>query len=305
MNIASIDIGSNTILLLIAKVEDHKIIPIYNQYETPRLGKDLKIGGKILDNKIEELLKILLDFKRKIIQYKCSKTIITATNAMRIASNSDEIINIVKSRLDLEIKIISGSEEARLSFLGASSAFPEINEKVVIDIGGGSTEIIYGNKNKIIYKHSFQVGTVSLTGKFLSSFPHDPKITDKINSYLKDVFEELKSNIANSLPTIAVAGTPTTLYCMSQNLKEYYEQKVEKSQLKYNELNNLSEKLLVLSPDEIKQKYGPVVYGREDVILAGSLILKYLSELALIDRIHISGRGLRYGNIMDCIDNLN
>ena len=304
MNIASIDIGSNTAILLIASIEKGKLYPLYNQYETPRLGKGIDINGKITDDKIELLLKILKQFKRKIEEHNCIKTIITATNAMRLANNSEEIISKVKNDLALNIQIIPGEKEAELSFLGGSSAFPNINEKVIIDIGGGSTEIIYGNKNNILFKHSFQVGTVSLTEKFLTNFSDKLNIKEKIYNHLDSIFTLLKTNIPKGVATIAVAGTPTTLFCMSKGLQEYDENIVEGAFLKYNELLNISKILVNLAPIEVKQKYGNVVNGREDVIFAGSLILLYLAELFFIDSIYISGRGLRYGSIINYINNM-
>ena len=304
MNIASIDIGSNTMILLIAKIENKKLHPLCNMYETPRLGKDLKINGEIRDDKIEELLKILLNFKKKINEFNCAETIITATNAMRIAKNSGQIIKKVKQKLNLDIKIIQGEKEAELSFLGASSGFPEIKQKIVIDIGGGSTEIIYGNKENLFYRHSFQVGTVSLTEKYLTKFPYSANIKDIIYNHLGNIFAPVKDNIPLSIPTIAVAGTPTTLFCMINNMRNYDEEKVEGAQLSRNELLDISNKLVSISPNIIKQSYGDVVKGREDVIFAGSLILLYLSEVFLIDSIYISERGLRYGNIVRFIDSL-
>ncbi len=304
MNIASIDIGSNTAILLIASIEKGELYPLYNQYETPRLGKGIDINGKITDDKIELLLKILKQFKRKIEEHNCIKTIITATNAMRLANNSEEIISKVKNDLALNIQIIPGEKEAELSFLGGSSAFPNINEKVIIDIGGGSTELIYGNKNNILFKHSFQVGTVSLTEKFLTNFSDKLNIKEKIYNHLDSIFTLLKTNIPKGVATIAVAGTPTTLFCMSKGLQEYDENIVEGAFLKYNELLNISKILVNLAPIEVKQKYGNVVNGREDVIFAGSLILLYLAELFFIDSIYISGRGLRYGSIINYINNM-
>ncbi len=304
MNIASIDIGSNTAILLIASIEKGKLYPLYNQYETPRLGKGIDINGKITDDKIELLLKILKQFKRKIEEHNCIKTIITATNAMRLANNSEEIISKVKNDLALNIQIIPGEKEAELSFLGGSSAFPNINEKVIIDIGGGSTEIIYGNKNNILFKHSFQVGTVSLTEKFLTNFSDKLNIKEKIYNHLDSIFTLLKTNIPKGVATIAVAGTPTTLFCMSKGLQEYDENIVEGAFFKYNELLNISKILVNLAPIEVKQKYGNVVNGREDVIFAGSLILLYLAELFFIDSIYISGRDLRYGSIINYINNM-
>lgn len=301
MNIASIDIGSNTVLLLIASIENNKLIPLLNKYESPRLGKGLLIGGEILEDRILHLLEILKSYKALIEEYKCSKTVLTATNAMRIASNSDEILKIVKEKLGFEIKVIPGEDEAALSFMGASSSFTQLEEKVVIDIGGGSTEIIYGNNKDILFKYSFQTGVVSLTEKFIGSYPYSEESLTKTELQLKKVFKGLEKEIPNNRNTIAVAGTPTTLSCITQGLKEYREDKVEGSILLEQDLNELQIKLGSLSGADIKERFGQVVDGREDVIFAGTLILQFLRKLLATDKIYVSSRGLRYGNIISYI----
>ena len=140
MKIASIDMGSNTVLLLIAQIENKKLLPIINRYFSPRLGKDLSIGGRISESSMNKLFEVLEHYKELIEEYDCRKVIISATNAMRIASNSQDIITLVKEKYNMDIEIISGDEEARLSYLGASSTLPNLTKKMVIDIGGGSTD---------------------------------------------------------------------------------------------------------------------------------------------------------------------
>ena len=304
MNVASIDIGSNTVLLLIASINEKTLLPIINIYESPRLGKGLLIGGVILEDRISELMQILKKYKRIIKEYNCTKTILTATNAMRIASNSDDIIQRVKNELGFEIAIIPGEEEAVLSFMGASSSFTELKEKIVIDIGGGSTEIIYGNQSGVIYKHSFQTGVVSLTENFIGAFPYSNNSLIKTENHLSNLFKELNLNIPKGKTTIAVAGTPTTLSCIKQNLKFYDEDKVEDSFLTSADLNELHHKLGLLSGSEIKTNFGAVVNGREDVIFAGTLILDFLRRMLKVDGIYVSSRGLRYGNIIRYINNI-
>ncbi len=113
MIIASIDIGTNTILLLIAETDNvtGNIIPLLNLYRLPRIGKGLKPGLPISPDKIKALLSILSEYKATAEKYKCDKIITTATNALRIASNADEIINLVKEKLDIDINVIPGKRK--------------------------------------------------------------------------------------------------------------------------------------------------------------------------------------------------
>ncbi|MFZ1291701.1 MAG: hypothetical protein WAR79_16515 [Melioribacteraceae bacterium] len=299
MNIASIDVGSNTVLLLIAKIENNKLIPIINLYNSPRLGKDLLPSMQIKEDRIENLIKILTIYKSKILEFNCEKVLIKATNAMRIASNSKEICNKIKVKLNLDIEIIDGNTEAEFSYLGASSSVPNIDEKMVIDVGGGSTEIIFGNSNQIFFKHSFQTGVVSLTERFFKNRPLTKSDIQKAEIFLGNLFESLDKNIPNNLVTIAVAGTPTTLSCIKQNLKDYVEEKVEGSLLTFEEIVELKEKIKKVQPNEMITNFGSVVKGREDVLFAGILILETIMKIKRLDEIFVSGRGLRYGIVIN------
>jgi len=169
MNIASIDIGTNTVILLIAEIRDKKIIPLRNEYRIPRIGKGLLPGKEISTEREKELIRILTEYKSYIEQYNCEAVLTIATNAFRIASNAAEIINKVNGNPGIEIRVISGNDEAGYSFLGALSDFDDEKESLIIDIGGGSTELIYGRSGRIKYKNSFLTGAVSGTEKIFFS----------------------------------------------------------------------------------------------------------------------------------------
>ncbi|MCB9220041.1 MAG: hypothetical protein H6610_11360 [Ignavibacteriales bacterium] len=301
MKIASIDVGSNTVLLLIAEVENRILTPLFNAYHSPRLGKGLVPGKNILDEKVFQLLSILKEYKSEIEKYNCEKIIITATNAMRIAANNNSIVQKIKDELDLDVEIIDGQTEAKYSYLGASSTIPNIKEKMVIDIGGGSTEIIHGIENDIKFKNSFQTGVVSLTEKFLSNFPYKNCDIKNAEDFLIETFKILPQNIPFNLPTVAVAGTPTTLSCINQNLGEYVDEKVEGTFLTYQEIETTFDRVRLVHSNNMIETFGSVVKGREDVLFAGILILRSIMRLQRIDRIIVSGRGLRFGSIINYI----
>jgi len=297
MKIASIDIGTNTVLLLIAEVNKKlkTIKPILNKYEMPRLGKDLISGGQIKEEKIITLYNILEKYKTIIEHEKCETVLVNATNAFRIASNAKSIAMDIKAKFGFNVNIIEGATEAKYSFLGAISSFDKRHEYLVIDIGGGSTELIYGSIKNIRYKKSFEFGVVSLAEKF---FSHNPPTSSEIQNILRETKSQL-NEIVQIIPmnpiTIAVAGTPTTLSCIMQNLKEYDENKIEQSIISYAELNNMVSTLSKMTSNRIKKTYGQVVKGREDVLLPGALILKTISNLLQLEKFFVSGRGIRYG----------
>ncbi|MBU1098820.1 MAG: hypothetical protein KKA84_00335 [Bacteroidetes bacterium] len=301
MNLASIDIGSNTVLLLIAEFHENQknFTPLLNLYKSPRLGKGIQSDGNISEESLVKLYDVLDEYKSIIDEYKCDIVLAKATNAMRIAKNSANIIESVKTKYNIDIEVLPGMEEARISYLGAASALSHEEEKLVIDIGGGSTEIIYGKGETIAYRNSFPIGAVNLTEKFVKGEIIVDNEIIEMNNFLEDFFSELLSSVPKSIPAIAVAGTPTTLSCMKQSLKEYNEESVENAILNKVDLELLIEELKKLYPSEILKYYGPVVAGREDVILAGTIILNSLSKMLSIDSYTVSAKGIRYGALID------
>jgi len=305
MKIASIDIGSNTILLLIAEINNRStsLAPLINEYRTPRISKGLNKSKGIGEDEISKLYGVMEEYKNIIDKNNCPKIIAIATNAMRIADNSKVIIENIKEKLDIDIKVISGEEEARLSFWGALSSFEDNSDKILIDIGGGSTEIVFGNSNSINFNKSFPVGVVSLTEKYFKHNPPLQKEIDSVKNYIDLIFQDLSQRHFLNAKVIAVAGTPTTLTCIKQKLTVYDEYKVERSLLNKGELNTFIREFSCLTNDEIKNKFGSIIFGREDIILAGTMILETLVSILEKENVIVSGRGLRYGAIIDFINN--
>ena len=301
MIIASIDIGTNTILLLIAKVDISTLTvkSLLNLQRIPRIGEGLNPGQPIKDDKIEKLYSILTEYNQIIAQYKCELTLVNATNAFRIASNGNLIVQEVKTKFDLNINIIPGKEEARFSFLGATSNCDKSSKILVIDIGGGSTELIYGKKSKIYFIQSYHVGVVSGTEKFFKNNPPTNAERMDFTKFIKQQLMEITLKEIQPDKVIAIAGTPTTLACINQNLSEYNEELIEGAFLKHYDMGKIIETLSMLSSQEIKQKYKSIVNGREDVLLAGSQILFSIMNLLNLNEVRVSTKGIRYGAIED------
>ncbi len=298
MRIASIDIGSNTVLLLIADVVNSEIIPIVNEYRIPRISTGLANNGVISDESIEKLYDILADYHSIIKNQKCEKIIVNGTEALRVAKNSEIILSEIKNRFNFELNIISGETEALYSFKGAISSFTDGYNYSMIDIGGASTEIVLGNRDEIYFRKSFPFGVVTGKEKFLKT---NPPTKDEINNFrneLENIFDELSKIDFENSAVISVAGTPTTLSALKQGLTEYSDSKIEKSILTKTELEYYISEFSNRTYTEIETVYSPMVTGREDVILAGTLILDYLLVMLKKDKLFVSGRGLRYGAII-------
>lgn len=303
MNIASIDIGTNTVLLLIAEVYPKQVSlnPLLNVHRMPRLGKGVKPGVPITDEKIIELKNILKEYIQICKNYDAYKVIVTATNVFRIASNSIHICREIESEMDLKINVVSGDQEAILSFLGATSGIQNNHEFLVIDIGGGSTEVISGSRSNVSFRKSFQIGAVSSTEQY---FHHDPPEQDQITElekYLNSLFEELKFISSGNYMPIAIAGTPTTLACIKHKLHNFDEKVIEFSSLSKSELAVIISELSKMTSRQINDKWKNIMRGRSDIILAGSIILLNLMKLMKLDEVYTSSRGIRYGAVIKYI----
>lgn len=307
MKIASIDIGSNTVLMLIAEIKaDKEICTIKNFYRMPRLAKGLDEAGIISDKKLEEFYAVLKEYKEELTKENCDIVLVNATAAMRNAKNSPLIIDDVKQKFGFEINLINGKTEAEYSFLGATSTENNIsNENIVVDIGGASTEVVLGDKNGIKYSKSFEIGAVKLTDKIIKNDPTSEVEIIKLNEYVNEIFIELRNRFNNDVSAIAVAGTPTTLSCMKQGIKDYNDKNVEGSSLSKNDLVKLIDEMKGKTAYQILEDYGEVVKGRNDVILAGSIILKNLLEILNLSKITVSSRGIRYGAVIDYLRKVN
>lgn len=306
MNIASIDIGTNTVLLLIANIAKpgEKINYLLNMHKIPRIGKGLIPGQPIAPSKIDELLNVIDEYKSIIERYECRKIIAYATNAFRIASNSNSIIEEVFSRSGIQISVISGKEEARLSYLGVSSE-AEADNRIVIDIGGGSTEIVIGRRDEIVFSHSYSAGAVSLKERFGDLNFYNSGPGSEPDTFLSDIFNELNGKNISGAEAYAVAGTPTSLSCIKNKYAIFSEEKVEGSFIYGNELPGLLRILTDTPGDLLLEKYGEILKGRADILPAGTLILIKIMDIMNLERIYVSTRGLRYGAILDYLQKLH
>ncbi len=298
MIVASIDIGTNTVLLLITKVEYDSLVPLRNEYRIPRLGKGLEPGQNIKDDKIDLLLQILEEYREIIKSFNCEDVILTGTYALRSAANSGIIKDKIKKQFGYILNIVDGETEAQIAYLGAISNLKSVTGNLaVIDIGGGSTELISGDSNKVNYKKSFSIGSVNGTEKFLLKSPPGNKQLIYFQNELINIFSEIENQFKFK-EAVAIAGTATTVACMCFGLKYFSEEKVESSTLALTDLENLINHISNLTSTQILEKYGEIVKGREDIILAGASILHSVMKKLNLNLVKVSSRGIRHGAIL-------
>jgi exopolyphosphatase/guanosine-5'-triphosphate,3'-diphosphate pyrophosphatase len=299
MNIASIDIGTNTVILLIAEIKNGKdIIPLVDKVTAPRLGKGLTIGDKLPSQNIERLISTLDEYKDIASAYGCKIVLPAGTAALRNASNSAEVTELIKARYGWELNIISSYQEAEYSYLGAIGNSDSKFINLVIDIGGGSTEISFGNGLSIISSKGFQTGAVIATEKFFTNQP--PAISEKmeLEKYLNEEFKNIQNLHLKPDYAYGIAGTPVTIAGITMNLDSFDESRLNGATISRQNVSDVIDKLMQLTSSEIAERYKEIVLGREDIILSSSIILLKIMEFLQLSAITVSTKGLRYGQIV-------
>jgi exopolyphosphatase/guanosine-5'-triphosphate,3'-diphosphate pyrophosphatase len=297
MRIACIDIGTNTALLLIADIDGHdKIRPLEHQQRFPRIGKEVDKNLLISPSAFKSAEIILQDYKNRADHFNVDKTIVCATSAIRDSTNKNDFIAHIKNTTGLDVEIISGDEEALLAYKGAVSGLALLpSNMIVLDIGGGSTEISFRANNKFI-SDSFQLGAVRLTERFIQ---HNPPTSDELSNTRKVIikdFHKLDKYDFTNYSLIGVAGTVTTLTCLDQDLMEFNVQKVSGYRLSLDRVKHWLDILSKKKSSEIRL-LSKSTEGREDILSTGVLILYEFMRQLEFKEIVVSERGLRYGMV--------
>lgn len=296
MRIASIDIGTNTVLLLIADLlPSGHITVVHEEQVFARLGKGVDENKIINQDTFERVGHFLAAYKTTCDSFSVDKIIAVGTSALRDAGNRDAFCEFIKHTTGIAIEVLSGAEEARWTYRGGISEFLDQSELFsVIDIGGGSTEIIAGTKKRIHTTISIDIGSVRLTERILKESPPE-------YSSIAEAYQYILSHIPETIPdalhgtfAIGVAGTATTLAALHQHLPVFDPAKISGYVLPYSEVCAL---FGLLKDKNIHQLQSmPQIHpGRADILLAGTMILMGVMEKCNIPSIQVSVRGLRYG----------
>lgn len=285
---AAIDVGTNSVRLLVAEAKNRKINYVYKDIKTTRLGEGIQQTGELQENAIKRTVDALEEFQEIIKKFKVTKICAVATSAARDAVNGDKLIKKALEK-GLELEIISGEKEALLSFKGATSDRQGISHQLVVDIGGGSTEIIYALDDKVI-SASTQAGAVRCTeGNWT-----EEQIKKALQPVLKRVISLPEKNL------IGVGGTITSLAAIDQKLEFYNPAFVHGYKLNFDRVSNIRRELAFLNLEQRKQIKG-LHPSRADIIVAGiDILLIIMSELNQ-DHLIVSEKDLLDGIIFELV----
>ncbi|MDH4070881.1 MAG: Ppx/GppA family phosphatase [Ignavibacteria bacterium] len=298
MIIASIDIGTNTALLLIARVSgDGSIEPLQDHHRYPRLGLGVDASGTIHPDAIRRVLTALQDYRDLIHTNRVDRIVVAGTSAVRDATNRDMLKQEILERTGFHLEVLSGEDEAHWTFQGALSGFPALSRATVIDIGGGSMEITAGDRQAIDSRQSINVGSVRMTERFFHADPPSGQDLAELRSFLSHQFSGLLPAPSPVLPLVAVAGTATSLAVLDQGLKEFRADAIQRYEMQTGRIEELCARLGSLASRDIRS-LSAVMEGREDIITAGAVILLTFLRQFGFSSVLVSERGLRYGLVL-------
>lgn len=291
MAYACVDIGSNTTRLLVADVDDGRLRELMTQRVYTRIGKTLVKKGRIPKDKIKETAEVARTQARHAVEYGADRVEIVATAAIREAPNREDLCTKVESKTGFPVRILSGTEEARLSFVGATKTLgaPVDGGVAVVDVGGGSTEIALGTVGDgVSWSETFRVGSGFLTDSYLRSDPPAARELHAVREHVTGVFEGLELPAWPTLERgVAVGGSATSL------------RRVIGAELSHDALERAIQILCATPIGEVAQRF-ELDPQRVRLLPAGMLILEAVSDLLELP-LTIGNGGLREGVILEMV----
>ena len=274
MRVGVIDCGTNSIRLLIADIEGNNFREVTRQMQVVRLGQGVDETNQFHPDALERTFAAVDLYAAELARRGVEKIRFCATSATRDATNRNIFIDGVKERLGIEPEVISGDEEARLSFAGATREFNRTDGPfLVVDIGGGSTEFVLGT-DTVDSAISVNIGCVRMTERH---FHNDPPTADEVALARRDIQNAIdiayaSVDIRSAKTLVCVAGTATTVAAAALDLPEYDRYAIHLSRIQADQVHDVSKRFTSMTRDE-RAALGYMHPGRVDVITAGSLVL--------------------------------
>ncbi len=294
MKVAALDLGSNTFLCLIAEVDANGIKKVYSDsLEVVQLGQGLNNSKHFHPEALQRAEICLQKFERIIKAEKPEKILAMATSAARDAENREDLFHL-GMKYSIPIEIIPGDQEALITYQGATSGIQTERNILVIDIGGGSTEFIFGQGKSIVAGESYNIGCVRLTEKFIHNQPTPHHEVEQASAFIREHIMKAKllnPHHFNIEEIIAVAGTPTTL--VAAELGRFDANQIDGFKLTELRLQKWLSQLTTATVEE-KVAMG-IPAGRADVILIGVITLLETLKIFNQTQLTVSTRGVRYG----------
>ncbi|MCH8327453.1 MAG: Ppx/GppA family phosphatase [Candidatus Marinimicrobia bacterium] len=292
--VAVIDLGSNSCLLLIARQTGHGLEPVKEVLRVVRLGAGVDESGLLSQLAMDRSEAVFSEYRQIIEQHGCTRVRCVATSAFRDAANRDELRQRLLETVGYDLRALDGDEEASLVMKAVLDAFPaQVDSRWIVDVGGGSTEIVVERGGEMTATVSMGLGSVRHTERWLRS---DPPEMEELLVMHADILAQLLDIEEFEPPRqmVGVGGTATTFVALEKHLDTYNHQQVHGSQLSGESLQISLDRCLAANLEE-RRTFAGLHPDRAEIIIAGGSILLAVLEKAGLDQMTVSDRGLRWG----------
>jgi exopolyphosphatase/guanosine-5'-triphosphate,3'-diphosphate pyrophosphatase len=297
MRVAAVDLGTNSTRLLVADVSNGQVDDVVRRLKITRLGEGVDERKRLLPTPIARVRNVLVDFRREIEELGAERTLLVATSAVRDAENGEAFLGEIEWSYGFATRLLSGAEEAQLTFRGAALGRDLAEATLLLDIGGGSTEFVVGDADGLRFHQSLDLGSVRLTERFLHS---DPPSQDELNACTQAVRQLLDERIPNvrSNGAIGVAGTITSIAALDLGLQDYDPERVHGHPLSRAGVAAQLERLAALPLAE-RRELPALDPDRAPVIVGGAVILQEALDHFGLDSIEASERDILDGAALE------
>jgi len=294
--VAVVDVGSNSTRLLVADVATDRVVELERQSRVTRLGRGVDLTGQLSTEAIEAACEAIADYVAICRERDVEKVEAIATSAVRDASNGEAFVAELRERFALSTRVLDGEEEARLTYTGATFERPPTEPTLVIDIGGGSTELVVGSGREIAFHASLQVGVVRHTERHIASDPPTPNELEALAADVRALIESAgdADPAAKARAGIAVAGTPTSLASIELGLEPYDPAQVHGRTLDLRSIQRLLSQL-ASAPLSKRAEIPGLHPDRAQSIVAGVVILVEAMRAFDLEQIEVSEHDILYG----------
>jgi exopolyphosphatase/guanosine-5'-triphosphate,3'-diphosphate pyrophosphatase len=296
VSFAAIDIGTNSVKLLVGQVADDRVVPELHRVTNTRLGEGLHASGAIAPAAADRTIATLAEYRKLAEERKAGRVAAVGTQVLRAATNAAEFVDRCTKEAGLSVRVLTGEEEARLSFQGASWA-AQAPRTLGVDIGGGSTEIMAGTRSGLERSWSLPIGAVVLTEQYLKS---DPPGEDEMHLMSAAIERQLKGvDAKGAAPAefVGIGGTVAALVGLTARKAKADPRTLHQTRIPFDEVSALAIHLSLRTTAE-REEMG-LERGRADIIVAGAWILTATMSYLGASALRASAHGLRHGLIIE------
>jgi exopolyphosphatase/guanosine-5'-triphosphate,3'-diphosphate pyrophosphatase len=300
--VAVIDVGTNSARLLVADVDGGAVAPVERRSTVTRLGRGVDLSGRLSAEAIEDACEAIGGYVATLRKLGAETVVAIATSAVRDAENGGAFVAELRERFALSARVLDGEEEARLTYLGATAEHPPSEPTLVVDIGGGSTELIVGTGAEISFHASLQAGVVRHSERHVASDPPTAVELEALAGDVRGLIEAAVEDGVRASAGIAVAGTPTSLAAVELGLEPYDPARVHGHVLSLRSIQRMLSQL-ASAPLSERIEIAGMHPDRAPTIVAGVVILIETMRALGLDQIEVSEHDILYGTAISTASN--